>query len=290
MPNNRVRRERAVWHSTPVSDYREVNRANWDDRVPVHVASPDYKLQRFIEDPAYLSDVVKFDLPLLGDVAGLRAVHLQCHIGTDTVSLARLGASMTGLDFSGRAVEAAREFAAAAGADVEFVESDVYAAAEVLGSGGFDLVYTGVGALTWLPDTREWARVVAELLRPGGRLFIRDGHPMLWSLEDGRDDDLLVIKYQYFETAGPLVTDFPDTYVATDAVIEHGVTHSWNHGIGEIVTALLDAGLTLTGLTEHETVPWEALPGLMVKVDENEWRLASNPERLPCTFTITAVK
>jgi SAM-dependent methyltransferase len=278
-----------VWHSTGVEDYRELNRANWDDRVPVHVASPDYHLQRFIDDPEYLSDVVRFDLPLLGDVAGLRGVHLQCHIGTDTVSLARLGASMTGLDFSGRAVEAAGEFAAAAGADVAFVESDVYAAAEVLG-GGFDLVYTGVGALTWLPDIRQWARVVGALLRPGGRLFIRDCHPMLWSLEDGRPDDLLVIRYPYFETAEPLIIDEPGTYVATDAVIEHGLTHEWNHGIGEIVTALLGEGLTLTGLAEHDSVPWEALPGLMVQAGGGEWRLAENPARVACTFTIQAVR
>jgi SAM-dependent methyltransferase len=277
-----------VWHSTGVADYRDLNRANWDDRVPVHLASPDYHVQRFIDDPEYLSDVVKFDLPLLGDVAGLRGVHLQCHIGTDTVSLARLGASMTGLDFSGPAVEAGREFAAAAGADVAFVQSDVYAAAEVLGSGGFDLVYTGIGALTWLPDIRRWAQVVAALLRPGGRLFIRDGHPMLWSLEDGRDDGLLVVRYQYFETAEPLVIDEPGTYVATDAVIEHGLTHEWNHGIGEIVTALLDAGLTVTGLVEHDSVPWEALPGQMVVDDRGEWRLAVNPERLAASFTIQA--
>jgi SAM-dependent methyltransferase len=273
-----------------VDDYLELNRANWDDRVPAHLGSADYSVQRFIDDPEFLSDVVRFDLPLLGDVEGLRAVHLQCHIGTDTVSLARLGASMTGLDFSGRAVEAARKLAAAAGADVTFVQSDLYAAAEALGSGGFDLVYTGVGALTWLPDIREWARVVATLLRPGGRLFIRDGHPMLWCLEDGRDDDLLVVRYQYFETAGPLVTDLPDTYVATDVVIEHGLTHSWNHGLGEIVTALLEAGLTLTGLVEHDSVPWEALPGQMVRAGGGEWRLAENPERVACTFTLQAIR
>ena len=273
-----------------MADYLDLNRANWDDRVPAHLASPDYHVQQFIDDPKYLSEVVRFDLPLLGNIAGLRGVHLQCHIGTDTVSLARLGASMTGLDFSGRAIDAAREFAAAAGADVAFAQSDVYAATDVLGSGGFDLVFTGVGALTWLPDIRAWARVVAALLRPGGRLFIRDGHPMLWTIEDGRDDDLLVVRYQYFETAEPLVFDEPGTYVATDAVIDHGVTHSWNHGIGEIVTALLEAGLTLTGLVEHDSVPWEALPGQMVRADDGEWRLAENPARVACSFTITAVK
>jgi 2-polyprenyl-3-methyl-5-hydroxy-6-metoxy-1,4-benzoquinol methylase len=118
-----------------VSDYRDVNRANWDDRVPVHLASPDYAVDRFTADPGFISDVVRFDQELLGDVSGLRGVHLQCHIGTDTISLARLGASMTGLDFSAPAVGAATALATETGADARFVQSDVYAAAGVLEPG-----------------------------------------------------------------------------------------------------------------------------------------------------------
>jgi SAM-dependent methyltransferase len=272
-----------------VADYLDVNRANWDDRVPAHVASTDYAVRRFAEDPGFISGVVRFDLPLLGDLAGLRGVHLQCHIGTDTVSLARLGASMTGVDFSGPAVAAATELAAAAGADASFAQADVYDADKVLEPGSFDLVYTGIGALCWLPSVRRWARVVAALLRPGGRLFIRDGHPMLFSLEDPRDDGLLAVRYPYFEQAEPQVWDDAGTYVDSDAVFEHNVTHEWNHGIGEIVTALLDAGMTLTGLAEHDSVPWNALPGMMTEAD-GEWRLTENPARLPCSFTIQAVK
>jgi SAM-dependent methyltransferase len=273
-----------------VTSYQDVNRANWDDRVPAHVASPDYAVQRFVSDPRFLSEVVTFDLPRLGDIAGLRGVHLQCHIGTDTVSLARLGASMTGLDFSAPAVEAARALAGAAGADASFVQSDVYEAADVLPRGDFDLVYTGIGALGWLPDVRRWAGVVSALLRPGGRLFIREGHPMLWSLEDERADDLLVVKYPYFEHAEPNVFDQGGTYVATDAVFEHNVTHEWNHGLGEILTGLLDAGMSITAFTEHDSVPWEALPGQMERVGGGEWRLISEPSRLPCSYTLQAVK
>ena len=279
-----------MWDSTRVADYRELNRANWDDRVPAHLGSLDYSVQQFLEDPAFISHVVRFDLPLLGEVAGLRGVHLQCHIGTDTVSLARLGASMTGLDFSAAAVAAATRLAAATGADATFVQADVYAAADVLDAGSFDLVYVSVGALTWLPDVRRWAAVVAALLRPGGRLFIRDGHPVLWSVDDERDDDLIVIRYPYFETVEPLVSDSSGTYVATDAVIEHGVTHQWNHGIGEIVTALIDEDLTITGLAEHMSTPFEALPGQMVEGGDGEWRLTEDPARLPCTFTLQAVR
>jgi SAM-dependent methyltransferase len=271
--------------------YRAANRANWDERVPAHVASPDYAVRDFLADPAFLSGVVRFDMPLLGDVTGLRGVHLQCHIGTDTVSLARLGARMTGLDFSAPAVAAARELAAAAGADATFVQADVYEAADVLGRGGFDLVYTGIGALCWLPDVRRWARVVAGLLCPGGRLFLRESHPMLWALDDGRaGDDLLVVRYPYFETPGPLTFEYEGTYVATDAVFENKVSHSWNHGLGEIVTALLDAGLAVTGLAEHDSVPYNALPGKMEQAGGGEWRLASEPARVPHSYTLRALK
>ena len=278
-----------MWESAGVADYRDVNRANWNDRVPAHVASADYAVRRFVEDPRFISDVVRLDLPLLGDVAGLRAVHLQCHIGTDTVSLARLGASMTGLDFSGPAVAAATELAAATEADATFVQSDVYGAAGVLEPGSFDLAYTGIGALCWLPDIRRWGRVVADLLRPGGRLFIRDGHPMLFTIEDPRADGLLSVRFPYFEQAEPLVWEQGGTYVETEAVFTHNVTHEWNHGIGEIVTALLDAGMTVTGLAEHDSVPWNALPGMMTE-SGGEWRLTDSPERLAASFTLQAVK
>jgi SAM-dependent methyltransferase len=141
-------------------------------------------VQELVRDPTRLSDVVRFDLPRLGDINGKRGIHLQCHIGTDTISLHRLGATMTGLDFSSESIAIGRRIAADARADVDFVESDVYSAPAVVG-GGFDFVYTGVGALCWLPDIRRWARTVADLLRPGGRLFLREYHPMTWAVDDG---------------------------------------------------------------------------------------------------------
>lgn len=267
-----------------------VNKANWDERVPAHAASPDYQVAEFVADPEHLSRVVQFDVPRLGDIAGLRAVHLQCHIGTDTISLARLGASVTGVDFSAPALEQARELASKTGADATFVESDVYEAPNVLGKGQFDLVFTGIGAICWLPSISRWAQVVADLLRPGGRLFIREGHPVLWTIADPREDGLLVVEYPYFETAEPMVFEECGTYVATDMEFTHNVTHEWNHGLGEIVTALLEAGLTITAFTEHDSVPWNALPGMMEEVAGNEWRLTDRPDRLPHSYTLQAVK
>jgi SAM-dependent methyltransferase len=272
-----------------VDDYLAVNRANWDDRAPAHASSPDYDLQRFVDDPSYLSHVVRFDRPRLGDISGLRAVHLQCHIGTDTVSLARLGADMTGLDFSPASLQRARALAAATGADIRFVESELYAAVDALPGETFDLVYTGIGAICWLPSIRRWAEVVAQLLAPRGRLFMREGHPVLWALDDGESGEPR-FTYSYFEHPDPLVFDTAETYVRTDTPIAHGRTYEWNHSLGEIVTALLQEGLTLTGLTEHDSVPWEALPGQMVCDDAGEWRLRDRPERLPASYTLTAVK
>jgi SAM-dependent methyltransferase len=271
-------------------DYLKLNRARWDERAPAHAASPDYALDRFRADPAFLSDVVRFDLQLLGSVEGLRGVHLQCHIGTDTLSLSRLGARMTGLDFSPAAVEQARALVAATGEDVTFFEADVYDAADVLPQNAFDLVFTGIGALGWLPDVRRWAAVVSGLLAPGGRLFIREGHPMLWSLADPRPDGLLVVDHPYFEREEPTVWNEGGTYVETDAVFEHNVTHEWNHGLGEIVTALLDEGLQLIGFVEHDSVPWEALPGQMERLPGGEWRLADRPWRLPHSYTLQAAR
>jgi len=273
-----------------VEDYAEINRANWDERAPAHAASPDYAVERFASDPAHLSEVVRFDLPLLGDVGGLRGVHLQCHIGTDTISLARLGADMTGLDFSAASLAQARRIAGLAGAAVRFVQAEVYDALTVLEPASFDLVYTGIGALGWLPDIARWAAVVAGLLRPGGRLFIREGHPMLWALEDSRPDGLLVVEYPYFEREEPMVFDEGGTYVETDAVFTHNRTHEWNHGLGEIMTALMTAGVDVTGFAEHDSVPWEALPGQMERIGGGEWRLADRPWRLPHTYTLQAVR
>lgn len=286
-------------------DYLQINRANWDSRAPIHAAN--YGNERLVADPTALSDVVRFDLPRLGRLDGLDVVHLQCHIGSDTLSLARLGAaSVTGVDLSPVSLAAARELAAAAGASISYVESDVYSAPAALGR-QFDLVYTGIGAICWLPSIRRWAQTVAALLRPGGRLFIRDGHPALNSLLQvelgpdpvdraqqpqvtGAGQQTVSLELPYFEQEQWLQWNDEHTY-AGDDVVGSPTSVEWNHGLGEIVTAVLDAGLQLTSLTEHDSVPWEPFPGLMTHDDASgEWRLTDRPQRLPASFTLTAAK
>jgi SAM-dependent methyltransferase len=272
-----------------MTDWIELNRANWDERAAPHAASASYGVEQFVTDPEFLSHVVRFDVPRLGDLHGLRGVHLQCHIGTDTLSLHRLGARMTGLDFSAPALEQARELATRAGADINYVQAELYDAPNVLDAGEFDLVFTGIGSLCWLGDIRRWAQVVSTLLRPGGRLFIREGHPMLWTLDDERED-LLAVRYTYFERDEPEVFDEPGTYVDTAHVFAHTRSASWNHGLGEIITALLESGMQITALEEHDSVPWLALEGQMDELPNGEYRLSDRPWRLPHSYTLQAVK
>lgn len=270
-------------------DSFELNRANWDDRADLHAASPEYEAERFVADPGHLSAVVRFDQPRLGDIAGLRAVHLQCHIGTDTLSLARLGAQMSGLDFSPASLAQARRLAQRCSTAIDYVEAPVYAAAQALPPASFDLVYTGIGALNWLPRIDDWARNVAALLKPGGRLFLREGHPVMFALDEERQDDL-VLRHSYFEHAEPMVWDDASSYVQTDRPLTATRTHEWNHGLGEIVSALLRHGLQISALEEHDSLPWEALPGQMTLGADEEWRLCSGRERVPLSYTLQALK
>lgn len=286
-----------------VEDYLAVNAANWDARAEVHSGPGGYRLELF-DEPDWISQVVRFDRPRLGEVRGLEGLHLQCHLGTDTVSLARLGARMTGLDLSRRSVEIAREVAARAGTDVRFVQADVYSAPEALGGRTFDLVYTGIGALCWLPDIRRWGQTVARLLRPGGRLFVRDEHPVLFSVlgmvvrdhHPDRDQQGWVsgpaeatpaLELPYWETPEGLTWSDEVSY-AGEGTVSSPVSREWNHALSEIVMAVLDAGLRLELLTEHDSVPWDALPGLMLQDEHGEFRLARRPERLPASFTLVA--
>ena len=259
---------------TDVADWARINMANWDSRVPHH--EQGYALHEHTDDPNHLSRVVQFDLPRLGEIAGLRGVHLQCHIGTDTLSLAP-------------ALEVAARLAAECELQVEYVESDVYSALDQLPAGEFDFVYTGIGALCWLPSVVRWAQVVSALLKPGGFLFIREGHPMLWSLCDPRPDGLVTIEYPYFETAGTVFVE-EQSYVEHDGVLESPTIVSFNHSLSEVFNALWSAGLTVTLFEEHQSVPWNPLAGEMVEFEPNEFRLREMPERLAATYTLRAVK
>ncbi|QAY73595.1 methyltransferase domain-containing protein [Agromyces protaetiae] len=264
-------------------DWLDDNRANWDDRVPVHVASPFYDRDTVRSGGSVLDPISKAGVERLfpEGLDGVRVLHLQCHFGSDTLSLANLGATVIGLDFSRPAVEEARSAAAALGYDsyrARFIEGNVYDARRLLPEPeSFDLVFVTWGTINWLPDVAEWARIVAWFLKPGGRLYFADGHPTAWMFDapetvakseadvskatDASRPVLPVVRYPYAQE-GPDVLEDPSDYADPGASIEHARTWEWAHPLSETMRALRDAGLAIDEFEEHYRLPWQAFPGL----------------------------
>ena len=268
-----------------MSDYLEVNRANWDDRVPIHAASRFYDVEAWLAERPGLK---AWESEFIGDVTGLDVVHLQCHFGLDTLELLNAGAaSVTGVDFSPNAITQARLIAKRIGAAdrATFVESDVYSAADALGGRLFDLVFVSMGALCWLPSVSRWASQVGNLLRPGGRLYLHDGHPFVWSMAW----DALRVEHTYFEETTPFVDDSDVTYTDSEVRLAHSKSYEWNHSIGEIVTAVIDHGLRIDGLVEHDWDVFQRYPWL-TEADDGRFLSPEGTPRIPMTFTLTATK
>jgi SAM-dependent methyltransferase len=263
-------------------DWRTLNRANWDDRVPIHLASQLYDLEGFRKTRDSLRP---FEDAEVGDVRGKDLMHLQCHVGLDTLSWAGRGARVWGLDFSPPAIEAARGLAAALGLSASFVVSDIYDAAAAFGGQRFDIVYTGIGALCWLPDVSRWARLVAELLRPGGFLYLVEGHPFAGVLDDQTG---LVISHDYFDDA-PRRESHPYTYTDGDAVLAHPVHVEFPHTLGEILTALAQAGLRLEFLHEHDFELSERF-GSLQRQQDGTWRFPPGRPRVPMLYSLRAAR
>ena len=274
----------------PWADAMEANRRNWNARVPVHTGPDGYDLDFMVNDSEAICEVVAFDVERLGDLTGLDVVHLQCHIGPDTISLARLGANVTGLDLAEDAIEAARELAQRCDADVRFVEANVYDAVDALGA-TYDLVYTGIGALNWLPDIASWARVVAALLRPGGRLHLFEGHPVGWCISDDSGPDDIRLEYPYFRPDAPLRFEETTSYLGSGTVAEP-VSYEWSHPLSEVIQGVLDAGLELTGFEEHRVVPWRQFPWFEHLPGTYDWSQLPEAQRdiVPLTYTLQARK
>jgi SAM-dependent methyltransferase len=261
-------------------EWFDANRAMWDERVPIHVGSDFYDLDGFL---AGASPLRPFELDEVGDVAGKRLVHLQCHFGLDTLDWARRGAQVVGLDFSGEAVAAARDVASRAGIDAEFVEANVYDAVTALGGRTFEIVYTGLGAIIWLPDIVRWAAVVAELLAPGGVLYLSEFHPITHVF----GDDELTVEHEYFG-GEPVMWDEPGTYADLAATTEHNRSFEWNHGLGEVVSAVIGAGLTVELLHEHDHTVFPRWPFLVQ--DGTIWRMPEDRPSLPLMYSLRAQK
>jgi len=258
----------------------ELNKASWNERAPIHVRSPMYDVEGF---KAGRNSLVHGELEAVGDVAGKELVHLQCHFGLDTLSWARGGAKVTGLDFSEPAIQAARDIAKEIDVEAEFVVANLYDAPEVLGR-TYDIVYSGIGAICWLPDIDAWARVVADLVKPGGEFFFVEFHPIEWIWDKDFKPG-----YDYFTPKGGLAMHEAGSYADGSAVTTHNDTVQWNHSLGAVVTALVKAGLRITELTEHAehmVKGWDFLED----AGDGLYKMPADRTNLPFMYTLRAVK
>lgn len=263
----------------------EDNEKLWDQRVPIHVASPFYGVEEFKQGREVLHD---FELEEVGDVRGLSLVHLQCHFGMDSLSWARHGATVTGLDISARGIEAARTLADEMGIDARFVTANVYDAASALGE-TYDIVYTGQGALNWLPDVFEWARIVNSLLKPGGFLYLSEFHP----ISDAMADESVAIEHDYFGRAEGYPSDSSgETYTETGERTEHTRSIEWIHPTSAVLTSLLDAGLVLRSFREYDFSVYGRFPFLEPEDDGilRVYRMPKDRPNLPLMYSVMAHK
>ena len=271
------------------ADWRQLNRANWDERVPIHLASKFYDRAGLRDPPGRLNAIEEAEL---GPVAGLRVLHLQCHFGMDTLKLAQRGAEVVGLDFSAPAIDAARGLAKELGleARARFVEADVYdAPAAVAEPNAFDLVYVTWGAICWLPDLRRWAEVVAHFLKAGGRLYLADGHPAAYIFDEDAQlpDGMPGLFVPYFQRE-PLVLDDPRDYADENARLQNVRTVQWGHPLSETIGAVIAAGLRLDWLHEHDSVPWRMFR-ILDRDDAGMYRWPQRPW-LPLAFSLMATR
>jgi SAM-dependent methyltransferase len=263
--------------------WREQNRAMWDAKTPLHVASATYDVAGF---KAGRGSLRRHEIADLGDVTGKELIHLQCHFGLDTLSWARLGARVTGVDFSQPAVRAATELARDIGIDASFVVSDVYDAPAAVGHRTFDIVYTGVGALCWLPGMERWARVVFDLLRPGGQLYLFEFHPVKWMIE-GAAPGAVAIQDSYFTPPEGYREGGGVTYADTSIPAAATPTVQWNHPLGDVVTALARAGMRIDSLQEFDRdvlCQWDG----MVPAGDGMYRMPPNRPSLPLMYVLRA--
>ncbi len=259
------------------------NRAMWDERVPIHVAGDFYGVDDFRSGRQRLT-IRPFEVEDLGSVEGRTLLHLQCHFGLDSLSWARLGARVTGLDFSAPAIEAARRLAAEIGIDADFVQAALDDAVAALAGRRFDVVYTGKGALNWLPDIDRWAAICARLVAPGGTLYLSEFHPVtdLFAWET------LDLERSYFDTAA-LFDDSPGTYADLSASTVHNASYEWQHPLGSVVTSLVEAGFTIEFLHEYDYTLFPRWP-FLVSRDDGSFVFPPGMPELPLMYSIRATK
>jgi SAM-dependent methyltransferase len=265
--------------------YKKANRALWNEWTSIHEKSEFYDLESFKAGTSTLDPI---ELEELGDVSSKTLLHLQCHFGLDTLSWARLGAQVTGVDFSEKAIALARSLSKELSIPANFVCCDIYNLPNIL-SGEFDIVFTSGGVLSWLPDLQGWAQVIAHFLKPSGFFYIREFHPFAYIFDDREGVTDLRVFYPYFHSPEPMKSPVKGSYADRRATVSQPVEYAWAHHLGETLTSLISAGLRIEFLHEFPHCGYQLLP-FMERGEDGMWHLKDQKESIPFMFSIKATK
>lgn len=262
-----------------MDNYLDINRNSWNAKVEPHLKSDFYFVDEFLKGRTSLNSI---ELELLGNIKGKKILHLQCHFGQDSISLSRLGAEVTGIDLSDKAVEAAIDLAKKSGTNTKFLISDVYELPQILDK-KFDIVYTSYGTIGWLPDLEKWAKVISHFLKPGGKFVFVEFHPFVWMF----DDDFTHVKYNYFNEK-PIVETYEGTYADQSADLVQDYV-MWNHPISEVLNALIDSNLTISSFQEYDWSPYACFLH-NEEFEKGKYRIPQFGPKVPHVFSLTAEK
>jgi SAM-dependent methyltransferase len=263
----------------PEEDYLALNRESWNNRTKTHINSKFYDNESFLSGRNSLNEI---ELEFLQNIEGKTILHLQCHFGQDTISLSRLGAKTLGVDLSDEAIKEAEKLNAAAGSEAEFLICDILSLPEKL-KGQFDMVFTSYGTVGWLPDLKKWGNIVSHFLKPGGTFLMADFHPVVWMM----DSDFTKIEYRYFKDDA-IVEETSTTY--TDGAMQKkGMEISWNHGMAEIISSLIENGLSLTTFREYDYSPYPCFKHIE-EFEPGKYRIAHLKNKIPLVYLIEARK
>lgn len=263
----------------PEQNYIEINRQSWNNKTDIHLKSEFYDLDGFLNGKTSLNDI---ELKLLGNLQGKTILHLQCHFGQDTISLSRLGAEVTGVDLSDKAIESAKQIAKDTNTNANFICCDIYDLPNHLEK-QFDIVFTSYGTIGWLPDLDKWAEIISKFLKPNGQFIFVEFHPVVWMFDDNFDK----IGYRYFNS-GAIIETENGTYADKNADISQSFVN-WNHGIGEVLNGLIKNGMEIKSLEEFDYSPYNCFNNT-IEYEPKKYRIEHLENKIPMVYSITATR
>ena len=260
-------------------NYIDINRKSWNNRLEAHLQSNFYDMASFKKGKSSLNNI---ELDLLGNISGKKILHLQCHFGQDTLSLAKMGAKVTGVDLSDKAIDKARELNSELSLDATFICSNIYDVKEHIDE-QFDIIFTTYGTISWLPDLEKWASIIHDLLKPNGQFVFVEFHPAVWIF----DDDFNEVKYNYFRDE-PIAEEESGSYADRDAKITNEYV-CWNHGLSEVYNSLAMKNLKIVNFHEYDYAPYSFVNG-MEEFEKGSFRIKKMGRKLPLVYSLVGVK